>query len=123
MVHCNNCTAELDGWVKLFGEFASALGSDITKGKLYDLLYEKAIEGEADCGGVIAYNYLSGEHITALSEGRPMYLRTSDSHLTLANFMRAELYSALATLKIGMNLLFTNEHVALTGLFGHGGFF
>ncbi len=123
MVHCNNCTSELNGWVGIFGEFASALGANIGTDELYSLLYGKATEGEADCGGLLAYNYLSGEHITGLDEGRPMYLRTPGSRLTLANFMRAELYSSLSVIKIGMEILKRDENMHLERITGHGGLF
>lgn len=123
MVHCNTCTSDLDAWVKLFGELLKAAGTDLPKGKLYDLLYHKALEGDADCGGVLSYNYYSGEPVTGLEEGRPLLTRMPESRLSLGNFMRAQLYAAMATLKIGMDLLFEQEHVTLDKLYGHGGLF
>lgn len=123
MVHCNTCTSDLDAWVKLFGELLSEAGLDLPKWKLYDLLYYKALEGEADCGGLLSYNYYSGEPVTGLEEGRPLFTRMPESKLSLPNFMRAQLYAAMATLKLGMDLLIEKEHVALEKLYGHGGLF
>lgn len=123
MVHCNNCTSDLDAWVKLFKELLETFGTKISKTELYEALYLKALEGEGDCGGLLSYNYYSGEPITRLDEGRPLFVRTPDSHLSLANFMRTLLFSAMATLKIGMDILTENEHVNLTQLFAHGGLF
>ena len=123
MVHCNNCTSDLDAWIGLFGEFANVLGSDISKPLLYDTLYFKALEGDADCGQLLAYNYLSGEPITNMKEGRPLFMRMPESRFNLANFMRVHLYSTLATLKLGMDMLFEKEHVYLEQHMGHGGLF
>ena len=123
MVHCNNCTSDLNAWVNLFGECAESFGVKVDKNELYGVLYRKALEGAADCGGVTAYNYFSGEPITGLDAGRPMVVRTPDADFTLANFMRSHLYSAVATLKIGMDILLKEEHVAVDSLMGHGGFF
>lgn len=123
MVHCNNCTSDLDAWVGLFGEVLSAMGVKYEKPALYDALYYAALTGDADCGGLLSYNYLSGEHNTGLDEGRPLFVRMPDAKLTLPNFMRTQLYSTLATLKLGMDILFEQEHVALDRLLGHGGLF
>ena len=123
MVHCNNCTSDLTAWVNLFGECTESFGVKVDKNELYGVLYRKALEGAADCGGVTAYNYFSGEPITGLDAGRPMVVRTPDADFTLANFMRSHLYSAVATLKIGMDILLKEEHVAVDSLMGHGGFF
>lgn len=123
MVHCNNCTSDLNAWVNLFGECAESFGVKVDKNELYGVLYRKALEGATDCGGVMAYNYLSGEPITGLDAGRPMVVRTPDADFSLANFMRSHLYSAVATLKIGMDILLKEEHVAVDSLMGHGGFF
>lgn len=122
MAHCNNCTSDLNAWVNLFGEFARAMGLEADAGALFGTLYRKALEGDVDCGGLVAYNYVSGEPITELEEGRPLLLRTPDSRFTLANFMRAHLYAALATLKIGMDIL-AEEDVRIDKIFGHGGLF
>ena len=123
MVHCNNCTSDINAWVNLLSEFAGAIGARIDKGDLYTLLFNKALEGESDCGGLLSYNYLSGEGVTDLDAGRPVFARTPDARLTLANFMRTHLLSALATLKIGLDILTEQEHVAIDRLYGHGGYF
>jgi len=123
MVHSNNCTSDLNAWVELFGEFTRALGQEINQSRLYELLYRQALMGDADGGGLLAYNYLSGEHITHMEEGRPLFVRTPESRFTLANFMRTHLFSSLGALKIGMDILLEQEHVQLDRVFGHGGFF
>lgn len=122
MVHCNNCCTDLDYWVSVFSEFAKASGSALTKPQIYDLLYNKALEADADCGGIVNYNYFSGEPVAHLQEGRPLFARTLNSTFNLANFMRAQIYSTMATLKIGMEIL-EKEHVQLDCLMGHGGLF
>ena len=122
MVHCNTCTSDLDAWVKLFAELLNSAGTQLPKSQLYDLLYHKALEGAADCGGVVSYNCYSGEPVIHLEEGRPLLMRLPDSQLTLGNFMRAQLYAAMATLRLGMEILY-REHVALEKLYGHGGLF
>lgn len=123
MVHCNNCTSELDAWVRLFGEVTEMFGAKADKSALYDALYHKAMEGEADGGGLLAYNYYSGESITGFDQGRPLLTRTPNSRFTLANLMRTLIFSAMGTLKIGMDILTEKEHVDLDQLLGHGGFF
>lgn len=123
MVHSNNCTSDLNAWVGIFKEFATSLGVDIDMSKLYEMLFNKAMEGDADCGGLMSYCYFSGEHITGLEEGRPMFIRTPESKFTFANFMRTHLYSALGALKVGMDILLKKENVQLDCIFGHGGFF
>ncbi len=123
MVHCNNCTSDINAWVNLFSEFAEAMGAPTDRGELFTLLFRKALEGDPDCGGLLSYNYFSGEGVTDLDEGRPMFLRTPDARFTLANFMRAHLLSALATLKIGLDILTRQERVVIDKLYGHGGFF
>lgn len=123
MVHCNTCTSDLDAWVKLLGEMAGAAGAALAKPALYDLFYEKALEGEADCGGLVSYNYYSGEPVTGLAEGRPLLVRRPDARLTLANLARVQLYAAMATLKLGMDILIEGEGVRLDTLYGHGGLF
>ena len=123
MVHCNNCTSDINAWVGLFGEFAKAIGADIDRGELFTMLFRKALEGEPDCGGLLSFNYFSGEGVTDLDEGRPVFLRTPDARLTLPNFMRTHLLSALATLKIGLDILTRTEQVPIDKIFGHGGFF
>jgi sugar (pentulose or hexulose) kinase len=123
MVHCNNCTSDLNAWVGLFGEFAKMFGMDIDANDLYGNLYRKAMEADPDCGGLLSYNYFSGEHITGFEEGRPLFVRTSDSRFTLANFMRTHLYAALSSLKVGTNILMNEEGVKVDRIYGHGGFF
>lgn len=123
MVHCNNCTSDINAWAGLFREFASAIGADVDTDTLYTTLFRKALEGDTDCGGLLSYNYLSGEGITDLDLGRPVFARTPDAKMTLANFMRTHLLSALATLKIGLDILTGEEQVAIEKLYGHGGFF
>lgn len=123
MVHCNNCTSDLNAWVGLFSEFADLLGVKTDMGQLFSLLYRKALEGEPDCGGLMAYNYFSGEHITGFEEGRPLFLRCPDSRFDLADFMRSHLYAALGTLKVGMDILLKEEKVKIDRITGHGGLF
>ena len=123
MAHCNNGTTDLNGWVNLFKEFEEAKGNKPDMGELYGLLYNKALEGDKNCGGLLAYNYNAGEAITGLNAGRPMFIRTPDAKFTLANFMRSHLYASLATLKIGCDILFKDEKVPVDMLYGHGGFF
>jgi sugar (pentulose or hexulose) kinase len=125
MVHSNNCTSDLNAWVDIFQEFTNALGIKISESKLYETLYQKALAGDADAdaGGLLAYNYVSGEHITHLEEGRPLFVRTPESRFNLSNFMRVHLFSSLGALKIGMDILFEKEKVKLDQLLGHGGFF
>ena len=105
MVHCNNCTSDINAWVNLFGEFADYMGFSVDTGTLFTKLFQKAEEGAADCGGLLSYNYFSGEGVTALDAGRPLFVRKPDAAFNLANFMRTHLYSALATLKIGLDIL------------------
>lgn len=123
MVHSNNCTSDLNAWVDMFGEFTRALGVEISESRLYELLYQQALAGDADAGGLLAYNYVSGEHITHLEQGCPLFVRTPESRFSLANFMRVHLFSALGALKIGLNILFEQEHVVVDQILGHGGFF
>lgn len=123
MVHCNNCTSDINAWVKLFSEFADMIGAPQNKNELFSQLFRKALEGEADCGGLLSYNYFSGEGVTALDNGRPVFARTPDCRFTLANFMRTHLLSALATLKIGLDILIKEENIKVVKLYGHGGFF
>lgn len=123
MVHCNNFTSDINAWVNVFHQFASVLGVNCHKEELYPLLFKQALLGKADCGGLININYYSGEHITGLEQGRPLFARRPESEFTLPNFMRAQIFSALATLKIGMDILVIDEGVALNKIYAHGGFF
>ena len=122
MVHCNNCTNDMNAWVSLLGETAALFGAEVSTGELFTKLYQKSLEGETDCSGVLTYNYMAGEGVTHLDEGRPMVIRRPESRLTLANFLRSQLYATMATLKIGMDIL-AGEHVAIDSLTGHGGLF
>ncbi|MDO4262182.1 MAG: FGGY-family carbohydrate kinase [Eubacteriales bacterium] len=123
MVHCNNCTSDLNAWVGIFKEFAESFGVDVDMNRLFGTLYNKALEGDKDCGGLLAYNYFSGEHITGFEEGRPLFVRTPDSRFNLANFMRAHLYTSLGALKVGLDILMKEEQVAVDRITGHGGLF
>ena len=123
MVHCNNCTSDINAWVGLFADFAASAGFKMDRGDLFTLLFKKAMEGDPDCGGLLSFNYFSGEGVTDLDEGRPLFVRTPDARVTLANFMRTHLLSALATLKIGLDILTGEEKVRIDKLYGHGGFF
>jgi sugar (pentulose or hexulose) kinase len=123
MVHCNNCTSDLDAWVRIFRELADLTGAKIDKAALYDALYLKALEGEEDCSGLLSYNYYAGEHLTGIEQGRPLFVRLPDSNFTLANFMRTILFSIMGTLKLGMDILTEKEQVRLDNLLGHGGLF
>ena len=123
MAHANNCTGEYDKWIKLFGEVVSTLGFEVKKGELYDKLLSTALTADADCGGLIPYNYISGESMTGFSEGRTIFLRKQENHFTLSNFMRSQLFTALGALRTGMDILFDNEKVKIDSLTGHGGFF
>ncbi len=123
MVHCNNCTSDLNAWVNLFKEFSEAFGVEVDMNKLFGTLYNKALEGDADCGGLLAYNYFSGEHITGFNEGRPLFVRKPDSKFNLANFMRVNLFTSLGALKVGFDILLKNEDVKIDKIYGHGGLF
>ena len=122
MVHCNNCTNDSNAWVSVLKETAELMGAEPSTGEVYTKLYQKALEGDADCGGILVCNYMAGEGVTHLDEGRPMVVRRPDSKFTLANFFRATLYSTMSTLKIGMDIL-AEENVAIDSLTGHGGLF
>jgi sugar (pentulose or hexulose) kinase len=123
MVHSNNCTSDLNALVELFHEFTRVLGMEVSLARLFETLYQQALAGDKECGGLLAYNYVSGEHITHLEEGRPMFVRTPESRFTLPNFIRVHLFSALGALKIGMDILFEQEQVKIDQILGHGGFF
>ena len=123
MVHCNNCTSDLNAWVDLFGEFADSCGISLSRRQLFQILYQKALEGDTDCDGLLAYNYFSGEHVTDFEEGRPLFVRRPDSRFDLANFMRVHLMTSLAALKTGLNLMLKEEGVKVDKMLGHGGLF
>ncbi|MGN1376470.1 MAG: xylulokinase [Prevotella sp.] len=123
MVHCNNCTSDLNAWVSLFREYQELLGIPVDMNEIYGKLYNNALNGDTDCGGLISYNYVSGEPITGLSEGRPLFVRSASDKFNLANFMRAHLYASVGALKIGNDILFNEEHVSVDRITGHGGLF
>ena len=123
MVHCNNCTSDLNAWIGIFREFAESFGIKVDMNQLFGTLYHKALEGDADCGGLLAYNYFSGEHITGFEEGRPLFVRTPESKFNLANFMRVNLFTALGALKVGLDILLKEEGVKIDCIYGHGGLF
>ena len=123
MVHCNNCTSDLNAWVGIFKEFAEGMGMKVDMNELFGTLYRKALEGDSDCGGLLAYNYFSGEHITGFEEGRPLFVRTPSDNFNLANFMRVHLFTALGALKTGLDILLKEEGVQVDEMFGHGGLF
>ena len=122
MVHCNNCTSDLNAWVELLAQNAELCGAKVNKGELFTKLFNLSLQGAPDCGGVIPVNYYSGEGVTHFDAGRPMLLRGPESDFSLANLMRANIYSAFATLAIGLDIL-NEEHVTLDTLLGHGGLF
>ena len=123
MVHANNCTSDLNAWVGIFREFAESFGIKVDMNELFGTLYRKALEGDADCGGLLSYGYLSGENITNVAEGRPLFVRSPKSNFNLANFMRSHLFTALGALKVGMDILLKEEHVEIDKILGHGGLF
>lgn len=123
MVHCNNCTSDLNAWVNIFKEFEETLGIPVDMNKLFSVLYNKALEGDADCGGLMSYGYISGENITHMDEGRPLFVRNTNSKFSLANFMRTHLYTSLGALKIGLDILLKEEGVKVDSITGHGGLF
>ncbi len=123
MVHCNNCTSDLNAWVNLFKEYQELMGMPVDMNQVYKKLYNHALKGAADCGGLLSYNYFSGEPVTGMAEGRPMFVRSANDKFTLANFMRANLYAAVGVLKIGNDILFNDEHIKVDKITGHGGLF
>ena len=123
MAHANNCTSDLNAWVGIFREFAESFGMKVDMNQLFGTLYNKALEGDADCGGLLSYGYLSGENMTGVMEGRPLFVRSPKSCFNLANFMRANLFTALGALKVGMDILLKEEHVEIDTMLGHGGLF
>lgn len=123
MVHCNNCTSDINAWIKLFKEYQELLGVPVDMNEIYSKLYNNALTGDADCGGVLAYNYISGEPVTGLSEGRPMVVRSANDRFNLANLFRSHLYATVAVLKLGNDILFNEEKVKVDRITGHGGLF
>lgn len=123
MVHCNNCTSDLNAWVNLFKEYQELMGMPVDMDEIFGKLYNNALTGDADCGGLISYNYFSGEPVTGLTEGRPLFVRTAGDKFNLANFMRAHLYASVGVLKIGNDILFNEEKIKVDRITGHGGLF
>ncbi len=123
MVHCNNCTSDLNAWVNLFKEYQQLLGVPVDMNEVFGKLYNNALNGDADCGGLVSYNYISGEPVTGLSEGRPLFVRSANDKFTLANFMRAHLYASVGVLKIGNDILLKEEKIRVDRITGHGGLF
>ncbi|MBQ7452642.1 MAG: FGGY-family carbohydrate kinase [Prevotella sp.] len=123
MVHCNNCTSDINAWVKLFREYQELLGVPVDMNEVYGKLYNNALKGDADCGGVLTYNYISGEPVTGLQDGRPLVVRSANDKFNLANFIRANLYATVAVLKLGNDILFNEEKVKVDRITGHGGLF
>ena len=123
MSHANNGTSDLNAWIGIFGEFAKLMGMEASSGDLFQKLYTKSLEGDLDCGGLLAYGYYSGENITMLNEGRLAFLRTAESKFNLANFMKVNLYTSLGAVKMGLDILMDDEKVKVEKIMGHGGFF
>lgn len=123
MVHCNNCTSDLNAWVNIFKEYQELMGMTVDMNEIFSKLYNNALKGDADCGGLISYNYFSGEPVTGLAEGRPMFVRSANDKFNLANFMRAHLYASVGVLKIGNDILFNDEKIKVDRITGHGGLF
>ncbi len=123
MVHCNNCTSEINAWVNLFKQFEELMGMTVDMNQLYTKLFTTALDGDADCGGLLSYNYVSGEPVTELEDGRPLFVRAANDKFSLANFMRTQMYAAIGVLKIGNDVLFKEEKVNVDRITGHGGYF
>ena len=123
MVHCNNCTSEINDWVGLFRQFEELMGIKVDMNELYTRLFQASLDGDADCGGLLSYNYVSGEPVTELEDGRPLFVRAANDKFSLANFMRTQLYAAIGVLKIGNDVLFKEEKVGVDRITGHGGYF
>ena len=123
MSHANNGTSDLNAWVNIFAEFCALMGVKAETGELFSKLYTNSLNGDKDCGGLLAYGYYSGENVTFINEGRPLFVRTPDSRFNLANFMRANLYTSLGAVKLGLDILLKDEDVKLDRITGHGGLF
>ncbi len=123
MVHCNNCTSDINAWVNIFKEYSELMGQKVSMDDLYTNLFKVALKGAPDCGGLAGFNYFSGEPVTGFDEGRPVFARNVNADFSLANFMRLHLYSAVSTLKYGMDILFNEEDIKVDKLYGHGGYF
>ena len=123
MVHCNNCTSDLNAWVNLFKEYQELLGIPVNMDEIYSKLYNIALTGDTDCGGLLSYNYISGEPVTGFADGRPLFVRSANDKFNLANFMRTHLYASVGVLKIGNDILFNEEKIKVDRITGHGGLF
>ena len=123
MVHCNNCTSDINAWVNIFKEYQELMGFPVDMNAIYTKLFNAAIEGDADCGGLMAYNYVSGEPVCGMADGRPLFVRSANDKFSLANFMRAQLYGAIGALKFGNDILLKEENVQVDRITGHGGYF
>ena len=123
MVHCNNCTSDLNAWINIFKEYQELMGIPVDMDEIYGKLYNHALTGNADCGGLISYNYISGEPITGLADGRPLFVRSANDKFNLANFMRTHLYASVGVLKIGNDILFNEEKIRVDRITGHVGLF
>jgi sugar (pentulose or hexulose) kinase len=123
MAHSNNGSSDLDAWIALFGQVAKALGADRSADELYEKLLPLAMSAEADAGGLLSINYVSGEHITGFSEGRPLFVRNHDGRFNLPNFVRALYFASLCAMRAGINILTDKEGVVIEQIRGHGGFF
>lgn len=123
MVHCNNCTSDLNAWINIFKEYNELMGIPVDMNEIYGKLYNNALKGDTDCGGLLSYNYFSGEPVTNLPEGRPLFVRSVSDKFNLANFMRAHLYGSVSVLKIGNDILFNEEKIKVDRITGHGGLF
>ena len=123
MVHCNNCTSDLNAWVNLFKEYQELLDIPVNMDEIYSKLYNIALTGDTDCGGLLSYNYISGEPVTGFADGRPLFVRSANDKFNLANFMRTHLYASVGVLKIGNDILFNEEKIKVDRITGHGGLF
>ena len=123
MVHCNNCTSDLNGWVGLFKEYQELLGVPVDMNVVFTKLFQAAAKGDPDCGGLMSYNYISGEPVTGFADGRPLFVRSATDKFNLANFMRSVLYATVGVLKIGNDILLKEENVKVDKITGHGGLF
>lgn len=123
MSHANNGTSDLNAWVNIFKEYSELMGYKVDMGDIFGKLYTNTLKGDADCGGLLPYGYYSGENVTMINEGRLAFLRTPNSKFSLANFMRANLYTSLGAVKIGLDILMKDEGVKVDRIMGHGGLF
>lgn len=123
MVHTNNCSSDVNAWVNLFGDFSNAAGLELERDQLFTILFNEALKGDKECGGLLSYGYYSGENITGMNEGRPLFVRKPDSHFNLANFMKVHLFTAFGAMKIGMDILTKEEKIEIDKIVGHGGIF